>query len=125
MIDRKQIGKRLAMERKRLGYSQAEFAKICDVSGASQFIYEKGDRSLTVDYLLKAAKVGLDVDAILMEIKPTQSALSIQDLKRLYVKTDNDCRDINGKLLDLEQRADYFENSVENYPKQIIESEAS
>jgi hypothetical protein len=59
------------------------------------------------------------------EDKGTDTSLSSKELRKLYVKTDNDCRDINGKLLDLEQRASHFEKLVEADSKEQKEAKAS
>jgi len=59
------IGKRLAEERKRLGYSQSAFADLVGVSFSSQRRYEDGRSSPDTAYLEAAAKAGVDVGYVL------------------------------------------------------------
>lgn len=54
-----ETGKRLKLERERLGYSIQEFAKLCDVSSASQFIYERGTHKPPKKYIEMAERIGL------------------------------------------------------------------
>lgn len=110
MIEREKLGKRITLERKRLGYTQAEFGKLCGVGSATQYLYEKGQRSPNTDYLLEAKKHGADIKFILMyEEVPSKQLDSIEQLKKLFVTADNESRDEFGKLADLGARADIFE----------------
>ena len=54
-------GARLAEERKRLGFSQINFATMMGISGTSQVHYELDRRKPDTDYLISAAEVGVDV----------------------------------------------------------------
>lgn len=58
-------GKRLREERRRLGYSQADFAEVAGVSRAAQIKYEKGERHPDARYLAAIAEAGADVLYIL------------------------------------------------------------
>ena len=54
------IGKRIAEERKRLGFTQAQFAKLTGVSFSSQRRYEDGRSAPDTDYLDALARIGVD-----------------------------------------------------------------
>lgn len=55
------LGLRLKKERKRLGLSQVEFAKIGGVEPNAQGHYERGFRSPKADYLQRVSDAGVDV----------------------------------------------------------------
>ncbi len=55
------FGNRLSGERNRLGFTQAEAAKLGGVSLNTQFKYEKGVSSPDAEYLGKIAAAGFDV----------------------------------------------------------------
>ncbi len=59
------VGVRVAEERKRLGLSQAAFAKEAGVHRQTQSNYEQGERKPDADYLHKLAKLGVDVSYVL------------------------------------------------------------
>lgn len=54
------IGKRIAEERKRLGFTQAQFAKLTGVSFSSQRRYEDGRSAPDTDYLDALDRIGVD-----------------------------------------------------------------
>jgi transcriptional regulator with XRE-family HTH domain len=55
------FGARLAEERKRLGYKQAQFAALVGCDAPKQSLYENGHRELRADYLARIAAAGVDV----------------------------------------------------------------
>ncbi len=55
------IGARMQEERIRLGLSQADFGRECNVSRTAQFNYERGERSPDANYLLDASNIGADI----------------------------------------------------------------
>lgn len=59
------IGLRLKQERGRLGFTQAEFASIGEVTRQSQAKYEKGLRFPDAVYLSRLSRAGLNVDFVL------------------------------------------------------------
>lgn len=61
------IGKRLRSERKRLGLTQQQLADALDIAKNTQSNYERGTRQPPADYLSGAAKLGMDISAVLME----------------------------------------------------------
>jgi transcriptional regulator with XRE-family HTH domain len=62
----KTLGERLKQERRRLGLTQAEFARLAGVKRRAQFSYEKGSRSPNAGYLLAIEKAGADAVMILL-----------------------------------------------------------
>jgi transcriptional regulator with XRE-family HTH domain len=63
------IGDRLMQERKRLGLSQAVFAKQVGVSLSSQKRYELGEREPDIGYLERAMRLGVDISFILSNVR--------------------------------------------------------
>ncbi|HEX8542681.1 MAG TPA: helix-turn-helix transcriptional regulator [Pseudomonas sp.] len=55
------IGQRLKHERKRLGFTQAQFAALGGVAPNAQVNYERGERQPRADYLAGLASSGVDV----------------------------------------------------------------
>ena len=108
------FGTRLAQERKRLGLSQSDFAVLCDVSPASQFVYEKDARSPSADYLAKAVRAGVRLgflfeSAAALDLLPL---LTLDQIVNAYIETDTTCRDSMGRLFDLELRISNFKERL-------------
>jgi transcriptional regulator with XRE-family HTH domain len=59
------IGPRIKEERKRLGLSQAEFARRIGIHRQTQINYESEERKPDTDYLAAAAKAGIDLGYVL------------------------------------------------------------
>ncbi len=59
------MNRRITLERKRIGQNQKEFADACGVSERTQQNYELGVSFPKVDYLQKAAELGVDLNYIL------------------------------------------------------------
>lgn len=51
----------LTNERERLEISIADFADYCEISPATQFLYEKGDREPDLSYLWRIKCLGVDL----------------------------------------------------------------
>jgi len=115
MLTNPNFGKRLSTERKRLRMTQADFAEACGVKPASQFLYERGDRTPNAKYLSKAAKVGVHIGYLFQgdSAKYGTNILATDDLVKIFVECDTKCRDTNGRLQDLEHRIKYFRDSIE------------
>lgn len=56
-----QIGKRLREQRKALGYTQAQLASKSGVATRTYIYYETGERDPDSEFLLGAAKAGVDI----------------------------------------------------------------
>jgi len=108
------IGARLAHERKRLGLSQADFARLCGVKSASQFLYEKNSRSPSAEYLAKALAIGVRL-GVIFDTGSNDESLPLMTLEQMvsaFIATDIACRDANGRLLDLEHRVADFKSKI-------------
>lgn len=84
------FGRRLAEERKRLGFNQTDFGKIGGVTKTSQVNYESGERSPNVDYWQAVSQVGADVLYILTgtrsvaaEAAPDRPGVYVADPRKL------------------------------------------
>ena len=60
-VSPKEVGERLKHERKRLGMSQEVFGAVGGVQRVTQYLYEQGDRSPTLEYLLRVVSAGVDL----------------------------------------------------------------
>lgn len=111
----KQFAKNLSNERKRLKLTQAEFAHSCGVKPASQFLYEKGERTPNAEYLLKASLLGVHIGYLFEGSTSMRSLdkISPVELGKIYKQCDDQCRDSVGRLLDLELRTATFISMVE------------
>ena len=63
------IGERLREERKRLGLSQTDFARLAGVHLNTQSRYEKGEREPDSSYLETLGKKGVDVGYVMAGVK--------------------------------------------------------
>jgi len=59
------FGKRLAEERKRLGFKQAAFAKLVGTNVPKQSLYENDKRELRAAYLARLPEAGVDIVYVL------------------------------------------------------------
>jgi transcriptional regulator with XRE-family HTH domain len=115
MANTLEFGGRLAEERKRLSLNQTEFAKACGVKSASQFLYEKGDRTPNAEYLLKAQSLGVRIDYLFAgEAALIKLTVNAQELGRLFKRVDDLSRDSLGRLSDLESRVKLFMELLES-----------
>jgi transcriptional regulator with XRE-family HTH domain len=76
------FGARLAEERKRLGFKQAEFAAMVGSDMPKQSLYENDHRALRGDYLSRIAAVGVDLLYVLTGQR-TEAALFGEDASAL------------------------------------------
>jgi transcriptional regulator with XRE-family HTH domain len=90
-----EIGERIAIERKRLGKTQADFATQCGVSTNSQINYEKGLRAPDVDYLVSFQRAGGDLSYIINGTR----ALIASDGRAVYESNREDGFQTAGQLL--------------------------
>lgn len=67
-MDYKKLGKRIREERKRLNLTQAELAEAIDISDTYMGAIERGERSLTLDTLVRLVnRLGVTVDYMLTD----------------------------------------------------------
>lgn len=89
------VGVRLKSERERLGLSQDQMAEHCGVSRPTQYRYESGKGSPTGDYVNAAAKIGVNVQYVLvgsgtLPVKLTTKETVLIDLFRLSTPSIQD-----------------------------------
>lgn len=108
-----EFAKRLISERKRLGMTQAEFAKACGVTPASHFLYEKAQRSPNSEYIHRAMLLGVRIDYLFGGIESLEGiSRHVRTLRSLYKEANLKSRDVEGRLLDLEYQLDTFEDLI-------------
>ncbi|WP_293937610.1 helix-turn-helix domain-containing protein [Iodobacter sp.] len=73
------IGLRIAEERNRLGMNQADFGRSGGVSKGSQLLYEKGNGAPNTDYLAAIAKIGADIQYIIMGGRSSSTPVTPSD----------------------------------------------
>lgn len=67
-MDYKRLGQRIREERKRLNLTQAELAEAIDISDTYMGAIERGERSLTLDTLVRLVnRLGVTVDYLLSD----------------------------------------------------------
>ena len=67
-MDYKRLGKRIREERKKLNLTQAELAEAIDISDTYMGAIERGERSLTLDTLVRLVnRLGVTVDYMLVD----------------------------------------------------------
>lgn len=67
-MDYKRLGKRIREERKRLNLTQAELADAIDISDTYMGAIERGERSLTLDTLVRLVnRLGVTIDYMLAD----------------------------------------------------------
>lgn len=107
------IGKRLKLERERLGFNQSEMAEKGGVQKRAQIRYEGGDRPPDADYLEGIAKAGADVHFIITgdtqarlarELDAIEASLSTQSSSVAEPSAIYGQQDLRRKLQDI--RAD-------------------
>jgi len=68
----KNYGDRLLEERKRLKYTQIEFARSCGAERSSQYLYEKEKRPFTIEYIEKLGELGVDLPYLLFNMRSVE-----------------------------------------------------
>jgi transcriptional regulator with XRE-family HTH domain len=120
-MNKNSIGSRLAAERKRLGLNQSDFARLCGVRSASQFLYEKDTRSPSAEYLSKAMALGVRLGYVFDPgtdaAAESLSKLTWDQIIAAYKQTDTECRDSQGRLFDLEHRIQDFRARLDSGDK--------
>jgi transcriptional regulator with XRE-family HTH domain len=95
------FGARLAEERKRLGFKQAEFAALVGVDVPKQSLYENNRRELRAPYLARLAAAEVDVGYVLTG-RRSEDALGddATALVTTWLGLPNELRDAVQRLLD-------------------------
>ncbi|CBL44736.1 Hypothetical protein HDN1F_11530 [gamma proteobacterium HdN1] len=107
-LDRQRFGQALISERKRLNLQINDVVKACGITAGSQYLYERGKRVPNADYLDKLFELGFRPHVLLPNATLANDQCDIQHLREAFIQTDHDCRDKEGRLLDLEHRLNRF-----------------
>lgn len=86
-MDYKRLGERIREERRRLHLTQAELAEAIDISDTYMGAIERGERSLTLDTLVRLVnRLGVTVDYMLSDSVSDTDANIMEQFKQI---TDN------------------------------------
>lgn len=105
----KRLGERIREERLRLNLTQAQLAEAIDISDTYMGAIERGERSLTLDTLVRLVnRLGVTIDYLLSDSVTDSDANIIEQFKQII-----DCQPLERKQLAINVlRAvfSYFEN---------------
>lgn len=83
-MDYKRLGKRIREERRRLNLTQAQLAEDIDISDTYMGAIERGERSLTLDTLVRLVnRLGVSVDYILADSVSDTDSNIIEQFKQI------------------------------------------
>lgn len=83
-MDYNALGKRIREERKRLNLTQAELAEAIDISDTYMGAIERGERSLTLDTLVRLVnRLGVTVDYMLSESVSDSDSNIVEQFKQI------------------------------------------
>ena len=83
-MDYKRLGKRIREERKRLNLTQAELAESIDISDTYMGSIERGERSLTLDTLVRLVnRLGVTVDYMLADSVSDNDSNIMEQFKQI------------------------------------------
>jgi transcriptional regulator with XRE-family HTH domain len=111
-MDYKRLGKRIREERIKLNLTQAQLAEAIDISDTYMGAIERGERSLTLDTLVKLVnRLGVTVDYMLSDFVSDNNSNILEQFKQI----------IDGQPLERKQMSinvlrtlfSYFEKEVE------------
>ena len=110
------LGKRLREERKRLGLTQTELAEAGGVRRVTVYLYEKGDRTPTLEFLDRLKSHGVSFEYVLWgERRLVESSRQVIDAalaSELYRLVDRYAVDSKGRSLHVDSRAELFDALV-------------
>jgi len=83
-MDCKKLGKRIRDERQRLHLTQAAFAEAVDISNTYMGAIERGERSLTLDTLVRLVnRLGVTVDYLLADSVEDNDANILEQFRQI------------------------------------------
>ena len=107
-LDRQRFGQALSSERKRLNLQVNDVAGACGIKPGTQYLYEQGKRVPNADYLEQVFELGFRPHILLPSATQTNDRFDLQHLRSAFIQADQECRDKEGRLLDLELRLARF-----------------
>ena len=94
-MDYKRLGKRIREERRRLNLTQAQLAEDIDISDTYMGAIERGERSLTLDTLVRLVnRLGVSVDYMLSDSVTDNDANIIEQFRQI-----TDCQPLERKQM--------------------------
>lgn len=94
-MDYKKLGKRIREERQRLSLTQAQLAESIDISDTYMGAIERGERSLTLDTLVRLVnRLGVTVDYLLSDYVSDTDSNIIEQFKQIV-----DCQPLERKQM--------------------------
>jgi len=83
-MDYKRLGERIREERRKLGLTQAQLAEAVDISDTYMGAIERGERSLTLDTLIRLVnRLGVTVDYMLSDSVSDSDANIMEQFKQI------------------------------------------
>ena len=83
-MDYKRLGTRIREERKRLNLTQAQLAEAIEISDTYMGAIERGERSLTLDTLVRLVnRLGVTVDYLLADSVPDSDSNIMEQFKQI------------------------------------------
>ena len=90
-MDYKRLGERIREERHKLGLTQAQLAEAVDISDTYMGAIERGERSLTLDTLVRLVnRLGVTVDYLLADSVTDSDANIMDQFKQIIDKQPMD-----------------------------------
>lgn len=94
-MDYKRLGERIRRERRRLNLTQAQLAEAIDISDTYMGAIERGERSLTLDTLVRLVnRLGVTVDYLLADSVSDNDSNIMEQFKQII-----DCQPLERKQL--------------------------
>jgi len=94
-MDYKRLGKRIREERQRLNLTQSALAEAIDISDTYMGAIERGERSLTLDTLVRlVTRLGVTIDYMLENYVPDSDPNILAQFKQI-----TDCQPLERKQL--------------------------
>lgn len=94
-MDYKRLGKRIREERRRLNLTQAQLAEDIDISDTYMGAIERGERSLTLDTLVRLVnRLGVTVDYMLSDSVSDNDSNIMEQFKQII-----DCQPLGRKQM--------------------------
>lgn len=109
-MDYKRLGKRIREERQRLHLTQAQLAEAVDISDTYMGAIERGERSLTLDTLVRlVSRLGVTVDYLLADSVSDNDSNIMEQFKQI-----TDCQPLERKQMAINVLRTIFSYFEEN-----------
>lgn len=94
-MDYKKLGRRIRQERQRLNLTQAQLAEAIDISDTYMGAIERGERSLTLDTLVRLVnRLGVTIDYMLTDSVSDNDSNIMEQFKQII-----DCQPLERKQM--------------------------